>query len=273
MDHTVMSTFKKAKATILCALVALTLFAMPVSAKSTALSWDGAALYKGGKLALTLDGSKSTKWKSSNKKVAKVDKKGNVTAIKAGSATISIKSGKKTYECLVTVMNKKISGNNSGIAVKYTGKKAKSLANITTFSKYSVYNLNKDGKKSSKVTTASMSSDDDGVSPYYKVTIAASGGLHASLTVPNTRKSYSFKAKIYHVADGALYVRGLASNDINHRGRYMFYMSDTLSITKNGKSVKASSLKKGSIIRIYYTGYVLESDPASLPGVYSIAVL
>ena len=54
---------------------------------------------------------KKVKWSTSNKKVAKVSKKGVVKGIKAGKATIKakVKSGKKTYtaKCKVTVKAKK----------------------------------------------------------------------------------------------------------------------------------------------------------------------
>ena len=42
--------------------------------------------------------SKKVKWKSSNKKVATVSKKGVVTAKKSGTATITAKIGKKKYK-------------------------------------------------------------------------------------------------------------------------------------------------------------------------------
>ncbi len=43
------------------------------------------------------------KWSSSNKKVAKVNSKGKVTAKKKGTAKISAKVGGKTYKCKITV--------------------------------------------------------------------------------------------------------------------------------------------------------------------------
>ncbi|MGD9560082.1 MAG: Ig domain-containing protein, partial [Oscillospiraceae bacterium] len=44
-------------------------------------------------------------WKSSNKKVATVDKNGRVTAKKKGKATITVtaKKGKKKATCVITV--------------------------------------------------------------------------------------------------------------------------------------------------------------------------
>ena len=48
--------------------------------------------------------AKKVKWKSSKKKVAKVSKKGKVTALKAGKTTITAKVGGKSYKCKVVVM-------------------------------------------------------------------------------------------------------------------------------------------------------------------------
>jgi hypothetical protein len=50
-----------------------------------------------------VDTSKTVKWSSSNKKVATVDKKGNIKAKSAGKAVIIGKIGKKSYTCNVTV--------------------------------------------------------------------------------------------------------------------------------------------------------------------------
>lgn len=47
---------------------------------------------------------KKAKWKSSKKKVATVSKKGVVTAVAPGTATISVKVGKKKLKCKVTVV-------------------------------------------------------------------------------------------------------------------------------------------------------------------------
>ena len=62
------------------------------------------SLTAGKKAKLSLvDAVKSVSWSSSNKKVAKVDKKGNVTAVSAGTAKITAKSNGKSYKCTVTV--------------------------------------------------------------------------------------------------------------------------------------------------------------------------
>lgn len=49
-------------------------------------------------------------WKSSDPGVAKVNKKGKVTALRKGKATITAKAGKKLYKCVVTVEDKKNTG-------------------------------------------------------------------------------------------------------------------------------------------------------------------
>lgn len=46
---------------------------------------------------------KKVKWSTSNKKVAKVSKKGKVTAVAAGTAKITAKVAKKSYQCKIQV--------------------------------------------------------------------------------------------------------------------------------------------------------------------------
>ena len=59
------------------------------------------------KLKLKNAKASKVKWTSSNKKVAKVSKKGLVTAKKAGKATIKAKYKKKTYKAKIKVVAKK----------------------------------------------------------------------------------------------------------------------------------------------------------------------
>ncbi len=79
---------------------------------SISLSKTSATVYKWNTLALkatTAPTSVTVKWKSSNTSVAKVSSKGVVTAVKAGTATItaSFTYGSKTYSktCTITVKN------------------------------------------------------------------------------------------------------------------------------------------------------------------------
>lgn len=80
-------------------------FGGPEIVSAAAKSWES-TLNLGLKDTYTLSVGKTAKkvtWKSSNKKVAKVTSKGKVTAVGYGAATITAKTGNKTYKCKVTV--------------------------------------------------------------------------------------------------------------------------------------------------------------------------
>lgn len=112
--------------TILTALT-LTVTVLPtqpatvVEAKKVKLNKTSTTIVKGDILSLYLSNyaGKGT-WKSSKPSVAKVDKYGDVTAKKAGSATISVKYNKKTYKCKVKVENPKLSKTVANVTVGKT---------------------------------------------------------------------------------------------------------------------------------------------------------
>lgn len=97
----------KKKMYLLTALVSVLTFAFIISSSIEAkvrISKKRITLNVSEKHTLRLKGAKSgVKWKSSNPKVAKVSKKGKVTAIHGGKATITAKTGKKKYKCVVSV--------------------------------------------------------------------------------------------------------------------------------------------------------------------------
>lgn len=99
-----MKKFNKSLAITLILSLCLTL-AAPVDAKSKVkLNITKATLSIGGSINLKLlNNRKKVTWKSSNKKVASVTKKGKVKAKKKGKASIVAKVGKKKYTCKVTV--------------------------------------------------------------------------------------------------------------------------------------------------------------------------
>lgn len=75
-------------------------------AATVKISKKKATMYVGKKLKLKISGTKSkVKWKTSNKKIATVSKKGAVKAKKAGKVTISAVVNSKKYKCKVTVKN------------------------------------------------------------------------------------------------------------------------------------------------------------------------
>lgn len=95
-----------------------------------------ATIYVGKALTLKVKGvKKKIKWKSSNKKIAKVTKKGKVTGIKAGKSIITAKIGKKFLKCRVTVKKKRITrGQRNALA------SAKSYLSFSAFSKEGLKN-------------------------------------------------------------------------------------------------------------------------------------
>lgn len=99
-----MKKFNKSLAITLILSLCLTL-AAPVDAKSKVkLNITKATLSIGGSINLKLlNNKKKVTWKSSNKKVAFVTKKGKVKAKKKGKASIVARVGKKKYTCKVTV--------------------------------------------------------------------------------------------------------------------------------------------------------------------------
>lgn len=71
---------------------------------AAALSKTKATIYNGKTLQLKVTGTtKTVSWSSSNNKVAKVNRKGLVTALKVGTATITARVGSKKLNCKVTV--------------------------------------------------------------------------------------------------------------------------------------------------------------------------
>ena len=62
---------------------------------------------------------KSKRWKSTNKKVIKVNKKGKVTALKKGKATIKVTNGEgKTLSCKVTVKKNIVEATEKNVTLK-----------------------------------------------------------------------------------------------------------------------------------------------------------
>lgn len=74
-----------------------------VTVKNPKLKETSIKLKKGFSKKLTISYAAKTTWSSSNKKVAKVDSKGKVTAVGTGSAVITAKVAGKTFKCKVTV--------------------------------------------------------------------------------------------------------------------------------------------------------------------------
>lgn len=107
--------------TLALAIVCFNFFpesAISAQAAKARINKRSVVLLKGQKEKLKIKGTKEeVKWKSRNKSVAKVSKKGVVTARKKGKTTIIARAGKKTYKCKVTVEQPYISGCGSKVGL------------------------------------------------------------------------------------------------------------------------------------------------------------
>ena len=88
----------------MCLLTLLAGVIAPTASAKVKLNTKKRTISVGEKYKLKVSGtSKKVKWSSSNKKVAKVSKKGVVTGKKTGKATITAKVGKKKLKCKISV--------------------------------------------------------------------------------------------------------------------------------------------------------------------------
>lgn len=121
---------------ILATVMALT---VPVNAATMKLNKKKATIYVGQALTLKVKGKKKkVKWKSTNKKVAKVNKKGKVTGLKAGKSTIIAKVGKKSLKCKITV--KKVAKKRLTSGQRNALASAKNYLSFSAFSKEGLKN-------------------------------------------------------------------------------------------------------------------------------------
>ena len=85
-----------------------TLYAKSNTSKTVSISAKELSLTKGQSAALSVKNNrKKVKWASSDKKVASVNGKGKIKALKRGTAVVTAAVGKKKYKCSVTVSDKK----------------------------------------------------------------------------------------------------------------------------------------------------------------------
>ena len=93
---------------IFMVLMLVTGSAASIHAASLSLNRQQLVLFTGQHASLTVNGKKkgkTVKWRSSDRKTARVDRTGTVTAVKKGKAAITARIGKKKLSCTVIVKN------------------------------------------------------------------------------------------------------------------------------------------------------------------------
>ena len=104
------NALKRLFVVLLSSVIMIAFFASAAEAASIKLNKSKITVSVGETYKLRVYGAqKPPKWKSGNKRIVSVGKKGNVKGISSGTATVSAKVGRKVYKCRVTVESPKIS--------------------------------------------------------------------------------------------------------------------------------------------------------------------
>lgn len=82
----------------------------------------------------------------------------------------------------------------------------------------------------------------------------------------------SFYGEVIKKENSTIHIKGIPENDINHRGEFLLTISPKTKITNNNQSISLSELPINTIIRITYSGVVLESYPAQINDVIKIEI-
>lgn len=155
------------------------------AASNVKISKKKATVIRDMTLQLKVKGTKKkAKWSSSNKSVAAVNKKGKVTAKKAGKTTITAKIGKKKYKCKITVKNPTttlsassltLTPGQQDILIASSNGKSNRVSWWTTHS--SVASIDGDGVVTAKQPgTTTIIATMNGASAYCEVTVVGTNG-------------------------------------------------------------------------------------------------
>ena len=90
-----------------------------------------------------------------------------------------------------------------------------------------------------------------------------------------TETETSFNANITDIFGPGVIVFGIPENDINHRGKFQFDISDEKIniLDANGNKTDRVNLKVGVLVRVTYKGPVLESSPVIIQEVISVQIV
>ncbi len=100
-------TVKNGKVTAKCKVTVKDITAKKIKLNKTKLSLEKGKTYKLKATVSPENVTAKTTWSSSNSKVVTVDKKGKIKAKALGTATVTVKNGKKKVKCTVTVKSAK----------------------------------------------------------------------------------------------------------------------------------------------------------------------
>ena len=159
-----------------------------------ALNKTSATLVKGKSLTLkaTLTPAKATtklSWSSSDTKVATVNQSGNVTAVKKGTATITVKtSNGKKATCKVTVITHNEALENEVIKLVNAERTKRGLSKLTTNSKMAAAS----DKRAKEISTKFSHTRPNGKSCF---TVFAEFGIKTGYAGENIAYNYSSAAK------------------------------------------------------------------------------
>lgn len=90
-------------------------------------------------------------------------------------------------------------------------------------------------------------------------------GIIIGYKLPKEEK-LSFYGKVIEVNDSTIHVQGIPENDINHRGEFILN-------TTTQTIISPSKLPINSIVRVTYTGAVMESYPSQINEVTKIELI
>ncbi len=87
----------------------------------------------------------------------------------------------------------------------------------------------------------------------------------------------SFYATLLEQDGQSILVEGIPENDVNHRGKFWVSPKENAPASavtdQNGAPMAMSRLPVGGLLRITYTGAVLETDPAQIREALQISVV